>query len=173
MIAPTSESFWIVPGQLLAGKYPGALDQDEAARKVAAICQAGVTAFVDLTEDGELLPYAQLLPPGVRHHRRPIADLSCAPAGQVEATLDLIDAELGRGCVYVHCWGGCGRTGTIVGCWLIRHGATADDALGLFAEASTPIALRPCPEMPEQVLLVRSWQHHFSDSRGTTRGTAL
>ena len=23
--------------------------------------------------------------------------------------------------VYVHCWGGVGRTGTVVGCWLVRH----------------------------------------------------
>ncbi len=27
-----------------------------------------------------------------------------------------------NGAVYVHCWGGVGRTGTVVGCWLLRHG---------------------------------------------------
>ena len=39
------------------------------------------------------------------------------------ATLDAIDAELAAGgLVYVHCWAGCGRTGVVVGCWLVRHG---------------------------------------------------
>jgi protein tyrosine phosphatase len=37
--------------------------------------------------------------------------------------LDFIDAELAaERPVYVHCFGGIGRTGTVVGCWMIRHG---------------------------------------------------
>ena len=38
------------------------------------------------------------------------------------AVLDAIDIALceGHG-VYIHCWGGVGRTGTVVGCWLKRH----------------------------------------------------
>ena len=32
--------------------------------------------------------------------------------------------------MYLHCWGGVGRTGTVVGCWLVRHGRTGDEALG-------------------------------------------
>ena len=44
--------------------------------------------------------------------------------------LDAIDAALDGGkTVYVHCWGGVGRTGTVVGCWLVRHGKTGDEAL--------------------------------------------
>ena len=31
--------------------------------------------------------------------------------------------------VYVHCWGGIGRTGTVVGCHLVEQGMTADQAL--------------------------------------------
>ena len=33
--------------------------------------------------------------------------------------LTLIEEALVRGAVYVHCWGGIGRTGTVVGCWLV------------------------------------------------------
>ena len=162
---PTSESFWVVPGRLLAGKYPGALHETEAARKVQAICDAGVTAFVDLTEDGELRPYAHLLPPGVRHQRMPIPDLTFAPVAQVAATLDLIDRELERGSVYVHCWGGCGRTGSIVGCWLVRHGSSAEQALRTFAQTSAAVTLRPCPETPGQVDLVREWRGYEAGSK--------
>ena len=31
---------------------------------------------------------------------------------------------------YIHCWGGIGRTGTVVGCWLIRHGHATPDSVG-------------------------------------------
>ena len=36
--------------------------------------------------------------------------------------------------VYVYCWGGIGRTSTAVGCWLVRHGMTGDEALAEIAE---------------------------------------
>ena len=29
----------------------------------------------------------------------------------------------------MHCWGGVGRTGTTVGCWLVRHGRSGTEAL--------------------------------------------
>ena len=49
--------------------------------------------------------------------------------------LDAIDAALRDGkTVYVHCWGGVGRTGTVIGCWLVRHGKTGDEALSQIAE---------------------------------------
>ena len=45
-------------------------------------------------------------------------------AGQVMQILDDIDATRAHcGAVYVHCWGGVGRTGTLViGCWLLATG---------------------------------------------------
>ena len=46
--APTDGSYWVEPGRLLAGSYP---------EDVQALQAAGVTLFVDLTEEGELPPY--------------------------------------------------------------------------------------------------------------------
>ena len=44
--------------------------------------------------------------------------------------LDDVDAALADGgAVYVHCWGGIGRTGTVVGCWLVRHGLDDGDPI--------------------------------------------
>ena len=45
---------------------------------------------------------------------------------ETKKILDTVDSALDEGDnVYVHCWGGSGRTGTIVGCWLRRHGLVA------------------------------------------------
>ncbi len=33
----------------------------------------------------------------------------------------------------MHCWGGVGRTGTVVGCWLVRHGLDDGDAIARIA----------------------------------------
>src|SRR6202011_1134225 len=65
------------------------------------------------------------------------------------------------GAVYLHCWGGGGRTGLVVACWLQEHGRTPDDALAeLSAKWSTveKIYRKPeSPETPTQVDWVRIW----------------
>lgn len=43
--------------------------------------------------------------------------------GRAEIEQGLAKPALAAGqTVYVHCYGGIGRTGTVVGCWLVRHG---------------------------------------------------
>ena len=44
--------------------------------------------------------------------------------------LDDLDQALADGHrVYLHCFGGIGRTGTVVGCYLVRHGMTGNEVL--------------------------------------------
>ena len=94
MKAPTPESYWVTP-RILAGKYPGARVERDAASKVAALLDAGVRTFVDLTEDDELLPYAYLLPPDVQHHRIAVRDVSCPTVEQVREALNGIARRQG------------------------------------------------------------------------------
>lgn len=47
---------------------------------------------------------------------------------QMRAILDAIDRAAGS-IVYVHCWGGHGRTGTVAGCYLVRHGQDTRQSL--------------------------------------------
>jgi protein-tyrosine phosphatase len=166
--APTAECFWAEPKRLLAGKYPGAFGDEAVARmRVEAILGAGVTLFLDLTEDGELDSYAHLLnepgsvaaAPVARHVRRPIEDMWVTTDADLAATLDVIDDELARGgVVYVHCWGGCGRTGTVVSAWWVRHGADPGEALQRYHERSRVLTSLRCPEIPEQVAMVLAWE---------------
>jgi protein-tyrosine phosphatase len=77
-------------------------------------------------------------------------------------TLDALDLALAQGRnVYLHCWGGVGRTGTTVGCYLVRHGLNGADALAqLAAWWRTVPKSRTFPRSPEteaQAEYIRGW----------------
>ena len=62
-----------------------------------------------------------------------------------------IRAEIAAGrVVYVHCWGGKGRTSTVVGCLLIDDGLDYDATIARIAElrAGTRKAIDPVPRVP-------------------------
>jgi hypothetical protein len=144
--APTDGSYWVEPGRLLAGRY---------AEDVDALLAAGVTLFLDLTEEGELAPYVDQVPAPARHVRTPIADFSVPSPEAMRRTLDLLDEELAAGgLVYLHCRGGCGRTGTVVACHLVRRGSSPAGALARVEE----LCGWPCPETGEQRSLVLGWR---------------
>lgn len=165
------DSYWVDEGRLLAGPYPGAVSKAEAQAKLDAFLDVGVTCFIDLTEEGEgppLKPYSSLLRGraakrgvGVTHLRLPIRDVDIAHPWQMRAILQTIDLALDEGeTVYVHCWGGVGRTGSVVGCLLVARGCPATEVLGRIAEmrAETQRAHRASPETPAQCDFVTSWQ---------------
>lgn len=164
---PISHCFWVLPGRLLAGQVPGHQDDGTTKARVEAFLAAGVRQFVDLTgpEWPWLEPYAQHAGPA-RHWRSHIRDVSVPDhPSQMKEILDTIDAALERddGVVYVHCWGGSGRTGLVVGCWLSRHGYPGAAALEKLAElwATNPKSLIPgkkCPNTDEQVDYVLTWR---------------
>ncbi len=161
---PDPNTYWLIAGRLLAGEYPGARDPIQARAKIAAFLDAGITTFVDLTEAHELAPYQPLLPrTDIEYHRFPIRDLSVpGDARHMNEILDAIDVALAaRRNVYVHCWGGIGRTGTVVACWLQLHGRSPDEALRELAHFWLNMAKRHrqprSPETDEQIAWVRRW----------------
>jgi protein-tyrosine phosphatase len=79
----------------------------------------------------------------------------------VVAVLDAIDGALAAGgTVYVHCWGGRGRTGVIVGCWLVRHGLAAPaDAVAALCRlrAACVDHYVDVPDTAEQARRIMTW----------------
>lgn len=158
---PIPNAYWVQPAQLLAGEYPGALVPAEARRKVAQLQNAGITYFLDLTEPAELEPYALYLDNDAVHCRLSIPDFNIPTTAHMITILDNLDAALDQGhVVYVHCWGGIGRTGTVVGCYLVRHGWDPTAALDQIARwrQTTPDGHRPSPETEAQRQMVLRWQ---------------
>ncbi len=168
--SPISDSYWVHPGQLLAGEYPRDWDDDTSRHKLRLLLEAGVVFFLDLTEAGEygLTPYRPLLreeavAPGqaTDHCRMPIRDMDTPTPQEMVRILDTIDAELAKGhTVYVHCFGGIGRTGTVVGCYLVRHGKSGREALDEigYLRRDVPAAWQRSPETEMQRQMVLAWR---------------
>ena len=168
---PSPNSYWVRPGRFGAGEYPGARDSGQAAQKIKGLFDAGIDHFIDLTELGELVPYDEIaeqiagfLGLQVGWERHPIPDLSVPRTREhMTSILDAIDDALSASkTVYVHCWGGVGRTGTVVGCWLGRHGHSGDEALRTIAQRWQHMEkahrIPRSPETREQRDYVSNWK---------------
>jgi Swiss Army Knife protein, DSP-PTPase phosphatase domain len=64
--------------------------------------------------------------------------------------------RLGEG-VVVHCWGGRGRTGTVIGCVLRELGFKSDEVISFLDRLHKARSTRGWPEANWQSSLVRNW----------------
>lgn len=165
---PITDSYWVRPGRLLAGEYPRHKDDEASRPKLRRLLEAGVTFFLDLTEIEEgLKPYVPLLQEevaalgrSVAHRRMPIRDGRTPTHEEMAHILNTIDSALAEGhTIYVHCWGGKGRTGTVIGCYLVRHGMSGAEALDEISRLrqGTHDERDPSPETEVQRQTVRNW----------------
>lgn len=119
---PAYNSFQVDEDRIWACEYPFALDEEEGKMKLKTAIDFGITHFIDLTEEGELVPYEQFIPEEshISHMRFPIPDTGVPLSiDDMFALLEKIDSILSNpnAKIYLHCWGGVGRTCTVVACW--------------------------------------------------------
>ena len=188
MTPPFPNSYWLEPGRILCGEYPRDFDDLGEHAGMTAILQAGVRVFLDLTEDGELKPYRDIalatatslgIDPGeLTFLRHPIHDVSVPRRTQeMRDILRAIRRERHRGrTLYLHCWGGRGRTGTVAGCVLNElFGHRGDEALSVLS-ARWQACAKSASESPETDLqrrYVREWNPGATVPAAGIRGALL
>ena len=173
--APFPKSWWVEDGLLLAGCFPGDPDQGEARKKLQGLLDAGVRVFISLQEPEETSPWGPFAPymplaeqlareagMELEHVNFPIVDLGVPTKEFMAAILEKIRQARSAGrCVYVHCWGGHGRTATVVGCWLREQGLTGEEALERIADLRRHdpyLAGQRSPQTHAQRKMILEWQ---------------
>ena len=162
--------YWVLPGRLLAGAYPGSRYFENQTHQILDnLLSLGIDTFIDLTQEDEMPAYEPLLLEAagwldrtVMYRRWPIRDLDVPSREDLESILAFIHQRLQEGhAVYVHCFAGIGRTGTVVGCFLVRHNRLGGSAVLRQLAAmrrSLPNAFIRSPESDVQWDLVKSWK---------------
>ena len=158
-------AWWVEPGVVLAGEFPGHADPVRAAEKVNLLVDHGIRTFVDLTTPADRLePYEHHVAAAarnrgldLRYESHPIPDLGVVDHEGYDRIVASIRAATQFGGVYVHCWGGVGRTGTVIASLLIDDGFDDGQALARLVElrAGTRKAHRTAPETTVQMTVLR------------------
>ena len=160
----------MIPGHFLAGEYPSRpYDQTLTTRRLDAFLEHGLNTFIDLTWNGEVEDYANLLRERAGYYdltvdclRFPIGDFGVPKPAMMTEILDALDQALEQQRnVYLHCYAGIGRTGLAVGCFMVRHGRTGQQALqelaGLWSGVPKSAHNPNSPETSRQRDFVLQW----------------
>jgi len=175
---PLPNCYWVIPGQLLAGEYPGASTQEETEQRLKKLLAVGVRCFIDLTHPDEREPYDHLLPVEVDYLRKPVKDHGIPARREHMADIQMcLDHALRLGqVVYVHCRAGIGRTGMTVGCFLVERGLSGHDALNelnrVWQQSQRASSWPHVPETDEQSRFVHEWTPHVSSALRQRVGAA-
>lgn len=164
---PLHQSFH-VDWNIYAGEYPGDKYGKKAEEKIEQMTHFGVRHYIDLTEEGELRPYSQLLPKGTTYTRFPIRD--CDVPSSIDDVEKLIRhiqklSKRNDGYVYIHCWGGVGRTGTIVACYFAENNSF-EKAMQLLRKQFSEMpksSHRTTPDTNEQINFVKKYKESMEE----------
>jgi len=166
MERPLENSYWVLPGSLLAGEHPFEGDETQTRMRIQRLIEAGIDSFVDLTFAGELPDYQTLLPPSVQWLRSPIRDTDVPEdIGEMRSIQAHIAESIAAGRhLYVHCRAGIGRTGTVIGCYLAESGLDGPSALGrlnrLWQQSARASSWPEVPQTLEQAEFIRHWPRY-------------
>ena len=164
-----SKSYTVIKDKFIVGEYPASKNEEECFTKLNSLIAQEIEVVINLMEpkeknnDGELFfDYTRYLKQhGIETYQFPIVDLSIPSKEDMKQILNKVDSCIKQNKkVYLHCWGGIGRTGTVVGCYLLKHKiATKEIVFNKIEELKmySGLAHRASPEMEEQYQFILDW----------------
>ena len=143
---------WVIDGKLAGMGQPPSHES-----VFETLDRKGVRAIVSLTEAP--LPDEFIDPYDFDYLHLPIPDFSPPTLPQVEQFVQYV-----KGClaedepVVVHCTAGCGRTGTMLACYFVSLGMTAEEAYQKI------VSLRPCSvETQSQKRVIEHYEQYLAN----------
>lgn len=169
IIDPTILHTWLGTESVLCGEYPS--DAFGTDTKIKELYKADFNVFIDLTHptDG-LTSYTQhiyrRLDRPVSYHSFPIVDGDIITNEAYAGIVYLMRIHaLSNSKIYLHCWGGMGRTATVLACYfkVVEHSMKPEEALRLIDEAreGTSKAHRPAPQNELQINAIKDFYSHI------------
>lgn len=148
---------------LFAGQYPGSKSPSLHAIKLTQLLSLKIDCVMSLMEEAEssrFTRYQEALyhfNPNIEYFNYPIPDMSVPTKKQLYDIVHHVQTLLtSKKRVYIHCWGGHGRTGVVVGALLIYNGYTPQNALAKIKEErmKTLFGDEPSLQTDEQIKFV-------------------
>ena len=157
MHGPTPTSNWVVRGRILVGSAPGShclrdpehplngflkYSKKNALKELQALKDSGVTMFVSMQQNSESLNFKPMYQTLFRKiwcdgdmvpsfERHPVLDGSILKDQELfKLVVDLYEKFLKKEIIYIHCYGGHGRAGTVAACLLAKvYSLSGEDAM--------------------------------------------
>ncbi len=139
-----ADNDWIIPGRLMASVLPNSY------RYLMELKNMGITSVINLTEED--WPRIWIERSGFIYLHEPVEDFGIPTVEQAMRAVRFIEENISKGAVMVHCRAGLGRTGTIIGVYLVETGMDPNEAIDTVREHRIGSL-----EVRSQEDFVRSW----------------
>lgn len=178
---PFPQSYWVHDGLLCAGCYPGDRDADKRDQKLQGLLDCGIRRCLNLMEtdetDGSGQPFESYAPRlqeradqrgvAIEFLRLSIPDAGApTPEGMAHILEKVAEAVEHQIPTYLHCWGGHGRTSTVIACYLINQGHAPEDAIAQIQGWRIHLPKRHYPFEGPQEQFVFDWPRLAARMRG-------
>ena len=151
---------WIIPRKIAGSPFP-------LSKELTSLPDLNLMLVVNLTSRG--LPNSlkeQLKASGIKFERLSVPDFGIPTQNTIKHYLRIVCETLqSEQAVLTHCIAGCGRTGTMIGLFLITHGYSSIEAL----EIIHGVLGEECPETENQLALLHKYKRkcpNYSQCKG-------
>lgn len=150
---------FLIRDQLAGSAHPGV--GADLGDTLSELREHGIGAIMTLTEYPLDTPILREF--GMANIHLPIQDFSAPTMEQIRQAMDFIRDQIKQNrAVLVHCFGGYGRTGTILACHLVTLGHGADEAIEMVRQAR-PGSIESAAQERVILAFAREWRRNQAD----------